>query len=796
MLKLLLFLLFPMLVFSQSTRIKGRVNDENGKPLAFATVMVTNTYKAVETDKNGYFSIEINSDSNLILLIKYLGYKDQSIKITDRNRPSPFLSIALQPDTKTIKEVQINALRDTRTEAGLTMLNPKNAVLLPSPFGDFNKILAVLPGVVSNNELSSTYSVRGGNYDENLIYVNGIEVYRPFLVRSGQQEGLSFVNPNLASSVEFSSGGWQSKYGDKLSSVMNVSYKEPKRWEGSGSIGLLGGMVHIGGTDKNQRVAFVAGFRNKTSKYLLNTLPTQGQYLPNFNDFQSYITIDLTNRKKEFAVQKRTTLGILTSYASNEYQVTPVLSETSFGTNTSILKLTVDFEGNEKMNYDTWQNGLKLTHWATEKVKNEFYASAFDTREREYINTDAYYRLCDLVPDGNTQDNLNKCASLKGAGSQFRYGRNSLRANVLAVENRSYYYRTEKNTIEFGIKYSKEIFEDKLYDYSFSDSLDYVKLTPATASTINLNTNRVAGYMQSTHKIDTFQTLTYGVRLGWWDLNKQLLVSPSVQYAFKPQWRKDMVFRLATGIYRQPPFYRELRNFNNEINPNLRAQSAVHFIAGSDFRFKAWGRDFKLISELYGKYLWDVVPYDIDNVRLRYYAQNSAVAYAVGADFRVSGEFIKGTESWFSLGIMQTKEKVDGSTQGWVRRPTDQRLTFACFFQDNIPNNPSLKVYINLVIGTGLPFGVPNNPDRRNIFTIPPYRRLDIGFAKVLTFNDKKRATSRFFESVSIGVEVLNILGINNTLSYIWISDFENRQYAIPQTLSQRFINGKITASF
>lgn len=796
MLKLIIFLLVPIIAFSQSRILEGKVTDEQSNGLAFATLIFSKNNKVVETDAKGFFKVELGSDSDSTFLIKYLGFADKVVAIPARQKTISLLEISLVPNTKAINEIQVNALRDIRTEAGLTLLNPKNAVLLPSAFGDFNKIIAMLPGVVSNNELSSTYSVRGGNYDENLIYVNGMEVYRPFLVRSGQQEGLSFVNPNLAASVEFSSGGWKSKFGDRLSSIMNVNYKVPKRWEGSGTVGLLGGTVHLGGTDKENRISFVAGFRNKTSKYLLNTLPTQGQYLPVFNDFQSFVTIDLTNRKKAFPIQKRTTLGILTSYAGNQYEVTPTISETNFGTNTAILNLTVAFDGNEKLNYDTWQNGLKLTHWTTTQFKTEFYASAFDTREREYINLQSYYRLCDLAPDGSSQDNLNKCAVLRGAGSQFKYGRNSLHANVFAFENRSYYYHSDKNTVEFGIKYSKEIFEDQLYDYSFTDSLDYIKLTPAVISKINLNTNRYAGYVQQTLKIDTFQTLTYGVRLGWWDLNEQFLISPSIQYAFKPAWQKDVVFRAAAGIYRQPPFYRELRNFNYEINKNLKAQSSFHLVLGSDYRFKAWGREFKLISELYGKYLWNVVPYDIDNVRLRYYAQNSAKAYAAGLDFRVSGEFIRGTESWFSLGIMQTKEKVDGSTQGWIRRPTDQRITFAAFFQDHIPKNPSWKVFINLLIGTGLPFGLPNSTDQRNIFEIPPYRRLDVGFAKVLVFNDKKRATHRFFESISLGVEVLNILAINNTLSYIWIADFQNRQYAIPQTLSQRFINGKITASF
>lgn len=777
----------------QSALVQGKITDEQGKPLAYATIII-NEQKAVEADQNGAFSIEIASNTVSVFTVKYLGYKEKIIKIDPNNLPEK-LAVQLQIDSKTMNEVQVNALRDTRNEAGLTVINPKNAALIPSAFGDFNKILSVLPGVVANNELSSTYSVRGGNYDENLIYVNGIEVYRPFLVRSGQQEGLSFVNPGLASSVEFSSGGWQAKYGDKLSSVMNVSYKQPKRFEGNGFVGLLGGSIALGGTDKNNRISIMAGYRNKSSRYLLNTLPTQGQYLPTFNDVQSFINIDLTNRKKSFPIQKRTTLGILTTYANNSYLVVPSLSETTFGTNTEILKLTVGFDGTEKMNYDTWQNGLKFTHWATGTFKTEFYASAFDTREREYINLESGYRLCDVEPDLGNAGNINKCASLRGIGSQFRYARNSLQANVFAAENRSYFYRTDKNTIEFGFKYSKEIFKDRLYEYSFSDSLDYVKVSPAVVSNIDLNTNRYSWYLQSTHKLDTFQTLTYGIRFGWWDYNKQFLASPSIQYSFKPLWRRDYVFRVATGVYRQPPFYRELRNFNYELNPNLRAQSAIHLVGGSDYRFKAWGRDFKLISELYGKYLWDVVPYDIDNVRLRYYAENSAKAYAAGADFRVSGEFIKGSESWFSLGIMQTKERVDGSTQGWIRRPTDQRVTFACFFQDHLPKNPSWKMFLSLIYGTGLPFGVPNNPNQRNVLEIPAYRRVDIGFSKVLVFNEK-RTTKKFFESVMIGLEILNLLGINNTLSYIWIADFENRQYAIPQTLSQRFVNGKITASF
>ena len=506
---LFLITLFFQLATAQVHKIKGIVLDENSNPIEYAIVSIQNDTKAVQTNKMGEFEIEI-TDINKPLVIKLLGYKEKIVSIT----ATELLSIRLETDSKVIQQVEVRSENERREEAGMSKLDPKNAILLPSAFGDFNKLIQMLPGVTANNELTSTYSVRGGNYDENMIYVNGIEVYRPFLVRSGQQEGLSFVNPNLASDVEFSSGGWQSKYGDKLSSVMNVKYKEPKKFEGSVQAGFLGGTVHLGGTDKQNRISAVAGFRNKSSQYLLNTLPVKGQYFPSFNDFQSYVNIDLTNRKRGFEIQKRTTLGILGSYAGNRYLVIPQTQETNFGTATEVLKLTVAFDGTEKMNYDTWQGGIKLTHWATTKFRTEFYGSMMDSREREYIDLEAGYRLCDVNPDPDGF-NPNQCATERGAGTIYRYARNSLHAQVFATENRSYYFRTPKNTIEFGAKYSKEIIQDQLSEYGFIDSLDFVKPTGTYLNTtINLNSNRLSGYIQSTHRIDSLHTITYGIRTG------------------------------------------------------------------------------------------------------------------------------------------------------------------------------------------------------------------------------------------------------------------------------------------
>jgi hypothetical protein len=787
----ILFGSLPTKTSAQNRTIQGNLTDAKGFPVVNALITVENTQISTLSDKNGGYVISFPSNQKIVLKIKHLGFKEKRIPLNVSEMNAQPLSIELEEEVFQMNQVNVNASNADRSEAGLLMLNPKNVQLLPSAFGDFNKVIALLPGVVSNNELSSTYSVRGGNYDENLIYVNGIEVYRPQLVRAGQQEGLSFVNPQLASSVAFSSGGWQSKYGDKLSSVMNVDYKTPQKFEASAIAGLLGGSFHLGTRNKSERISFIMGYRNKTATYLLNTLPTQGQYLPSFNDVQTYIQFDLTDRKKEFVHEKRTTLAVLSSYANNRYSVIPKTQQSTFGTATEILSLTIGFDGTQVMNYDTWQNGWKLSHWVSSKLKTEWYASAVDSREREFVDMQAGYRLCDVNPDPSGAANFTKCATERGVDSLFEYGRNTLHTQILGLETRNYWQLNPKNTLQFGLKYSKETFTDVFYEYGLNDSLGYTTLTYARIKNNELATNRFSGYIQNTMVIDSNKTLTVGVRIGYWDLNKQFLISPSIQYSQNAFLHKDLSFKAALGIYRQPPFYRELRDFQGNINPNLKAQSSVHVVAGTDYRFKAWNRSFKFSSELYLKYLWEVVPYDIDNTRIRYYATNSAVAYATGLDMRVSGEFIKGDESWFSLGIMQTKENI--SNQGWVRRPTDQFITFGCFFQDHLPKRPSVKVYLSLIYGSGLPFGIPNNEQYRAAFSMPSYKRLDIGFNKVLSFNQKNSLSKKIsLKSLIIGVEVLNILGVDNVLSYIWVADYSNRQFAVPNTLSQRFLNFKI----
>jgi hypothetical protein len=536
----------------------------------------------------------------------------------------------------------------------------------------------------------------------------------------------------------------------------------------------------------------------------LGTLDIKGEYLPRFTDIQSYITIDLskkpftqsdTSRLKQLSFQPKTTLGILLSYARNRYFIQPVSRETTFGTLEQVFKLFVAFGGQELLNYDMYQNGIKFTHQPNARFTFNVIASAMQTSEREYTETEGAYRLCDVdqVPGSGR---FNQCIATRGAGSLYTHIRNRLQARIFNFESRSKYEPDNRNYIEWGLKYGYENIDDQLEEYTFIDSAGYVRMSESFATDIQLQTNRYSGYVQHSFIWSPEHTLTYGIRLGYWNLNKQVLFSPTVQYAFKPNWEKEIIFKAAAGIYRQPPFYRELRNRSGELNTNLKAQSSFHAIIGAERVLKLWGRDFLFSSEAYYKYIWDAVAYDVENVRLRYYANNDTRAYAWGADFRLSGEFIKGAESWFSLGVLSTREDLSFDSNGYVRRPTDQRVTVGAFFQDHLPNNPTVRVYMNLVYGTGLPFSPPQILKYRSAFTAPSYRRIDLGFSKILSFKDKTRGIGKFTQSIWLGAEVLNVVGARNTISYTWVTDIQRRQYAVPNTLSARFLNIRMMVKF
>jgi hypothetical protein len=797
---LLFFMILSGAVFSQTAVVKGRLSDEDGNSLGYATVSLAGTNIGISANENGEFYLKVPSGKDIILLLSFTGKKTKIFSLNLLENQEYLLNEKLETEDVLIDSVIVKDSKDQnieeRRQVSTTRLDPKLPKFLPSPFGDFNKILATLPGVQSNSELSSQYTVRGGNFDENLVYVNDIEIYKPFLVRAGQQEGLSFVNPDMVSQVDFSAGGWQSRYGDKLSSVLAVKYKEPKKFKGSATLSLLTASLHLENATKNRRVSYIVGARQKSAQYLLNTLPVKGQYKPKFYDIQSYISFDLTHRRDSNDLERRTTLGILSSYSRNRYFVQPSSQETTFGTLDQLMKLSVQYQGQEVLEYTTYQSGIKLSHIFSEKVKTDFILSGVNTTERENSDVFGTYQLSEISADPNSS-NFNTSAVVIGSGGLYDHARNKLQATIFNFLHRGYYNYNSKNKFEWGFGESHESIQDKLKEYSFLDSADYINITKYLSSSANLSSYRTQAYLQHSVELDSSNSLTYGVRLNYWTLNKQLLVSPRLQYAFQPKWRRDFLFKLGTGLYQQPGFYRELRDRQGVVHPNLKAQSSFHFILGSDYNFKGWGnRPFKFISEAYYKYLWNVIPYDVDNVRLRYFGANCAKAYAVGADFRVSGEFIKGVESWFNLGILSTKENIDGDNRGYIRRPTDQRVTASIFFQDHLPRIPSVKVYLNLVYGTGLPFGPPNSAQYRSALSGPQYKRVDIGFSKLLTFVNKDISKGKTFESIWISLEVLNLLGAKNTISYMWITDVNSHQYAIPNTLSQRYLNLRMIAKF
>ena len=814
--KLLVFFLFTFaqFAFAQQAVIRGTVNTIENQPLEAATVSVKGTTTGAITDATGRFELKLPTAGSFTEVVQYLSYKTQEIKVKLAAGELRELEFRLEPDAKVLNTAEVRSRRDddTREQVSIMKLDPRLSRTLPSAFNDFNKLLVTLPGVVSNNELSSTYSVRGGNYDENLVFVNGIEIYRPFLVTSGQQEGLSFVNPDMAGSVEFSSGGWQPKYGDKLSSVLSIDYKQPQEFAASLTGGLTGGSAHVEAASKNKKVTYLFGARHKDARYLFHRLAVEGDYKPVFSDFQSYITVNLT---KDSVLNPnnpaKTSIGILTSFARNRYELAPSTSETSFGTVNRVVRLRIYYEGKEQMEYETYQAGVNLKHHFSDWLTSELILSAAHSREREYRDTEAFYFFCDVNTDPSSPG-FNECVRSRDVGSRYDHSRNQLRALIATLENRNTYRFNNRHTVQWGIKAGREDITDHLSEYNFIDSTDYVVKRNLLKTDISLQSFRYQAYAQHTVYLDSLKTLTYGFRASYWDFNREFTFTPRIQYALTSRRNPALTYKFATGLYYQPPFYRELRNAQGQLNRDLKAQRSAHFIAGTEYHFSRWNRDFKLTAEAYYKHLTNVVPYDIDNVRLRYYALNNAKAYAAGFDVRVNGEFIKGAESWFSLGLLTTKEDIAGDKKdvfdaqgniigqqeiGYVRRPSDQRVTVGVFFQDHLPNNPTWKMYLNMVYGSSLAYSYPGVPGGRGILGGRSYIRPDVGFSKLITLRDASASNSKNpLESLWISLEVLNLIAASNLVSYSFVQDINGVFYAVPNYLSARTVNLRFIARF
>ncbi|HLG34606.1 MAG TPA: TonB-dependent receptor [Bacteroidia bacterium] len=819
-------------IYAQGTAIiSGVVTDSSGKALDGVNVAVFGLPVGTITDAEGRYSLSVPAQT-LKIIFYYAGLKTDTVNLKLKESEKRIINRGMKSAVHLLKEVDIQTTPLSRIN--MTTVNPKLLSHIPTPNQSVIDLIKTYAGVSSSNELSSGYSVRGGNYDENLVYVNDIEIYRPFLVRSGQQEGLSFPNSDMVSSIYFSAGGFDAVYGDKMSSVLDMQYRKPKKFGGAFNFSLLGGALELEGASKNQKRYVIGGFRYKSSSYLLSNLDVQGDYKPSFYDVQLL---------SGFQLDTNTTLELFGNYSRNNYTVIPSTRETEFGTVKQAFKLKIFFDGQEQDLFETGLGAVSLTRKPTQKLKLKLITSAFATAEEEKFDILGQYFLDQLESDLGSENFGNSLFNL-GVGSFLDHARTQLTAIVWNGEHKGEYVN-ENIFLRWGAKYQREEIEDQLREWKYLDSAGFsvptfrdtpsvnavLGLNDFTNTRISISSNRYSAYLQNIWTItDTTKIiLAAGVRAQYWDLNQEFIVSPRASFTYKPKWKRNLNFRFATGLYYQPPFYRELRDLSGIVHTDVKAQQSVHFVLGSDYNFLAFGREFKLVTEIYYKHLDNLIPYKIDNVRIRYLSDQTAKGYATGIDFRLNGEFVPGTESWASLSLLQTEEDIKGdyfydyynsdgekiipgysvndirtdsvrSEPGYIPRPTDQRLTFGLFFQDYLPKFPAYKVYLNFLFGTGLPFGPPGKDRYKDILRIPPYRRADIGFSKQIIGEDVKRPPKikllRKFKEIWVNLEVYNLLQVNNTVSYIWVKDVTNRQYAVPNYLTSRQINVRLSFKF
>jgi hypothetical protein len=801
----IIIFLIPLIVLSQKSYIKGVVLDINNNPIE--NVNISSESKAgATTNSNGFYSIEIKSLTNVNITFSHVNFKSISFPINLKTNEVYEFYPVMDINIEQIEEIVLNSNKRTELKSILS-IDPQIIRTIKGAQPGIENLLKTLPGVNISNELSTQYSVRGGNFDENLVYVNGIEIYRPFLVRSGQQEGLSFVNSNLIKNIKFSAGGFQSKYGDKLSSVLDIEYKNPNGNNLAGNINLLGGNITLNNISKNAKVSNILGVRYRDNSMLVNSRETITNYNPKFIDIQNFLTAN---------INEKFSLNFLSYMSVNNYNYKPQSRQTNFGTLDDPTALIVYYQGQEKDKYQTVFGAAKLNFKASVNTELSLITSAFQTSEKEYFDILAQYRLGEVNNNIGDED-LGDVEFSEGIGSQLNHGRNNLNAIIYNIEHKGNYKKNDNN-LEWSLKFTKEDIKDRIVEWEVIDSTGFsidppffesLGDQPYTANegpivpyqnirkTNNTKTNRIQSYVQWSKNSNIGATEIYsnaGVRLHGWSIDNQkmnFVFSPRFQIGIKPDWKKDMIFKLSGGVYHQPPFYRELRDYSGEINYGVKAQKSIHLVASNEYSYSLWNRPFKLTSEIYYKDMTNVNAYTVDNVRIRYLANNNAKAYAYGLDLRLNGEFIKGTESWFSFGYLNTKENIDN--QGYIPRPSDQRLKFGILFQDYIPNIPDLKMYLNLVYNTGVPGGAPsyaNSYDYQN--RLPDYKRVDLGISYVIVNGEKnyKKGWKKNFSDLSIGLEIFNMFDIQNSITNTWVRDvYSKRQYSIPNYLTPRLLN-------
>lgn len=846
--KRLLFcgLLFFFLTTQAQTRlvIQGKITNAAGTAVSDVNIIQAGTNNSTTSNNKGFYALEVEYEDSCVLEFSHIEFGKKQLTFGPSNKAHLYKDVQFSNSANSIDTIEITA---KKTEVGMSTIDAQDVKYLPNPINDVGTTIKTLgQGVQSNSELTSQYNVRGGNYDENLVYVNDFEVYRPFLISNGAQEGLSFPNLDLTDKLSFSGGGFESKYGDKMSSVLNIKYKTPTAFHGSFSASLLGVNAHVEGTSKQKKdstntipkFTYLVGARYKSNAYMLGALDKDGEYNPNFFDVQGDFHIR-PNLKHD--------IELIANHSFNNYKFVPVSEETRAGTFDQLIRFLVEFEGLEKNKFQNSMVGIAYRYLPNDKLNLKFMSSFWKMKENESYNVLGYYSLDEIEIDPNSVNFGNVKAKL-GVGTFHNWARNSLDAIVANFSHHGKYQikskkdSTDKHLLEWGATLQYEKIDDKLSEWTRIDSAGYsipyngstVELPYRLKSSANLSSLRTFGYFQDTWTIfkrdSSYLTLNAGLRYTYWTINKQFLVSPRVQIIYKPKMKSDVTFRLAGGMYVQPPFYREIRDFDGVIHRDVKAQESYHVIVGAEYNFKIKKRPFKFTAEAYYKYIRHLNPYEIQDVRIRYFADNNAKGYATGFDLRLFGEMIKGIDSWVTISYLNTKENLTNdyyysykdstgevysnpsktnfpitdtltNYPGFIRRPSDQALFVSLFFQDYLEKYKRFKVHLNLVVGTGLPFGPPDRNRYKDVLKMPAYRRLDIGFSALLMSGEKRgqkkpQSFGSHFDKIWASFEVFNILGIRNTLSYRWIKDTENNLWAIPNYLTSRRFNVKLQVTW
>lgn len=773
---------------AQTFTLQGRVTDENNEPIEFASVSCLKQGKMTMTSLKGEYSMQLHSADSVVIKFSMIGYKAKT-RILRRPRGKQTLQIVLHSDENQLGEVTITG---KKIETGqMEDISKDHLKSLPSASGNaVEELIQSQAGVSTHSELSSQYNVRGGSFDENSVYIDNVEIYRPFLIRSGQQEGISVINPDMVEKISFSTGGYEARYGDKMSSALNIKYRKPKKFEATASASMLGASAFIGVS--NKKVSWSNGFRYKTTKHLLGSMDTKGEYSPTFIDYQTYLT---------YTPNKRWEIKLLGNISDNHYNFTPEDRETKFGTMENVKAFQVYFDGQEKDVFRTFFGAVGITRNFGEKTSLSLIASAFNTREQEKYDIQGQYWLTQT----ETSENL-------GVGTYFQHARNYLKAHV---ESAKLLFKTKykKHDIEGAFTFKKEKITENSVEYEMRDSSNYS--VPHTGKDLYmiysmraknvLDANRIEAYVQDAFRFTsnnekTLYTLNYGVRLSHWSYTKETIVSPRVSLGIIPAFNENITMRFATGLYYQAPFFKELRDTTTQngityasLNSKAKSQRSIHFIAGFDYRFRMNNRSFKFTAEAYYKALGNLVPYSVNNVKVVYYGSNESSGHAAGIDLKLYGEFVPGTDSWLSLSLMNTSMKLNGKS---IPLPTDQRYAINMFFTDYFPGTDRWKMSLKLALADGLPFSAPHQELESNVFRAPAYKRADIGLSYRLLNNEGKQRKHIQLRNVWLGAECLNLFGINNVNSYYWITDVTGGQYAVPNYLTGRQINFRVTVDF